>query len=764
MKKHTQRRGDADVWILLFCLWGQSASRAEVVTDGTMGEQRELSGPKYQIGAELGQQHGGNLFHSFRDFNLELRERAIFSGPTEVQNVLARVTGGRASEINGRLRSTIPKADFYFINPAGIRFGPYAALDVQGAFHASTATYLKLGEGGRFDALAPENSILNMAPPQAFGFIGGDAAPVSIRGPLIVPAGELLSVTGGEISVDDGRLYAPDGTVHIASLAGSGEVDVDPKKAGLAEFSRLGKIRISYSVSDGFQGAVDVSGSVPQGIFIRGGRFFLNNAAVNAKKFLSSGGEKSAGEPGGDILISARENIVLRNEAMISTDSFIPADAGNVNVRTETFDMRNNAGISSDTQDSGRGGTITVQASRVTMNGTSRISSETRSGGTGGNVRIRAASLDMGETATVNTAAYRSGHSAGEIVAIAADTLRMTDDATINSGTFFEGAGNGGKVSIEARRVFMTDAAWIIGSSFNRGKSGLVQINAETMDLSAEAAVAVNTFSRGNGGNLDIDVRETLSLSGKAVITSGTESSGRGGNVNLNAGRIVMTGDVNVSSATEGKNFFIRGVEMLADAAGLLESDGYFTGGGDAGQVFINADNLSLRNGAVIDSSSGTGMAGHVDIAIKNDLHLKHSTVSTAADYADGGNIRIQAGGLAELCHSAVTSSIAGGAGDGGNITLGGVPAPEYVVLNNSRIIANAHAGRGGNILIRTDNLLRSTNSRVNASSSLGIDGTVRIETPDENASQNPVILPGMLLKQKPISLESCSWTLDKLV
>ncbi|MDM8566434.1 filamentous hemagglutinin N-terminal domain-containing protein [Candidatus Halobeggiatoa sp. HSG11] len=53
------------------------------------------------------------------------------------------------SPIDGLIRSTIPNADMYFLNPYGIMFGPNAQLDVQGSFHASTADYLRLEEDGK---------------------------------------------------------------------------------------------------------------------------------------------------------------------------------------------------------------------------------------------------------------------------------------------------------------------------------------------------------------------------------------------------------------------------------------------------------------------------------------------------------------------------------------------------------------------------------------------------------------------------------------
>ena len=119
-------------------------TNAEVTLDGTLGRSGALPGPDYLIGADLGQQHGGNLFHSFQDFNLNRFESATFSGPNSINNVINRVTGGNSSNIDGLIRSTI-SANMYFLNPNGIMFGPNARLDVQGSFHASTAHYLRLG-------------------------------------------------------------------------------------------------------------------------------------------------------------------------------------------------------------------------------------------------------------------------------------------------------------------------------------------------------------------------------------------------------------------------------------------------------------------------------------------------------------------------------------------------------------------------------------------------------------------------------------------
>ncbi|HET6249348.1 MAG TPA: filamentous hemagglutinin N-terminal domain-containing protein, partial [Tepidisphaeraceae bacterium] len=93
-----------------------------VVTDGSVGARATLTGPTFNIPASLGQQKGANLFHSFSTFNLSSGETASFSGPTSVGNVIARVAGGQSS-IDGTVQCSIPGANLYLINPAGVVFG-----------------------------------------------------------------------------------------------------------------------------------------------------------------------------------------------------------------------------------------------------------------------------------------------------------------------------------------------------------------------------------------------------------------------------------------------------------------------------------------------------------------------------------------------------------------------------------------------------------------------------------------------------------------
>src|SRR5258705_5979563 len=104
-------------------------AQTAIVLDGSLNGLTDTIAPvgnDYVIGDDLGKQVGSNLFHSFSLFNLATGDIATFTDDPNagapISNVIARVTGGTPSAIDGTLRSTIPGADFFFLNPAGVIF------------------------------------------------------------------------------------------------------------------------------------------------------------------------------------------------------------------------------------------------------------------------------------------------------------------------------------------------------------------------------------------------------------------------------------------------------------------------------------------------------------------------------------------------------------------------------------------------------------------------------------------------------------------
>ena len=224
-------RGGRPVQVRVWITWlllagGVMTGDAQIILDGKFGSSGALTGPNYNITAGLGRTRGNNLFHSFSQFNLQSGDTAAFSGPANIQNILARVTGGSASSIDGTLRSDIAGANLFLINPNGVLFGPNAVVDVTGSFAASTANYLKLADGARFVAsLDADDSGLSTAPVSAFGFLGNNPGTISIQqSALAVQEGKTISLVGGDIAMDGGLVQAPGGRINLASVQSAGEV------------------------------------------------------------------------------------------------------------------------------------------------------------------------------------------------------------------------------------------------------------------------------------------------------------------------------------------------------------------------------------------------------------------------------------------------------------------------------------------------------------------------------------------------------------
>lgn len=290
-----------------------------ITLDGTIGtaEKLDLPGPNYEIKPEHGHQAGANLFHSFQKFNIHSNESATFSGPNSVQNIISRVTGGNASWIDGTLRSTIPGADMYLLNPAGMMFGANARLDLGGSFHVSTADYLRLGENDRFYAMPQGNDVLSIAAPTAFGFLDGDAGVVSVEG-----KGELTTEvwgSAGDITLETENLeLRENASVSSASkfLGKGGDAGTISIHATETETVRMtGNTSVNTS-SEGQGDAGDIT--------FTAANLNLDNGAVisSASNADQSGG--AAGEISGEVTLPGGKSVLnaLVNARMEAPETY----------------------------------------------------------------------------------------------------------------------------------------------------------------------------------------------------------------------------------------------------------------------------------------------------------------------------------------------------------------------------------------------------------------------------------------------------------
>lgn len=698
-------------WLLAGAL-ASAGTHAQIRTDGSLGQPAlTLSGPNYAITQALGRVAGNNLFHSFQTFNLAAGEAANFSTSSpNISNVISRVTGGEMSRINGTVRLSAAGGNpaFFFINPAGVTFGAGASVDVPGAFHASTANYLKFPDGKLY-ADTSNASTFSSAEPAAYGFLGTTRATVTIKdGALLKPRATYpISVVAGDIALDAGGFGAAAGDVRAVAV-GSGSADVA------------------------------LSGSLPpvDGNLLAGNGGFIASTNLGAI-------------PAGQILVRAG-NIALDAGGHLASDSR-PGEAGGagrIDVAA-TRDLSLGAGgyIQSLTGSSGDGAEIRIQAQRINIDREGYVYSAALDGSTGNAARIRLSARDdltIGHGASVSSATFATGN-AGDI-ALDARNISVAGTGYVASDTFAASTGNTGSLTLTAsERIALSEQGKVYVSTTASGGAGNIDLRAGDIALGTDTYVAsIVLAGSANAGRVDLRADRALSLSGNAGVFSISSSTGDAGVVRIEARDITLDTNSKVASTAALGSGNAGSVEVIAGASlslrngSLIDSSTHsagragsikvnahdisvdqdslissiaLAGSGDAGNIEIaSAGQLTLSNGgAILSSTFTTGAAGSIQIA-GNDISLRsggHLSTATNDDAGNGGNIRIRASGLLSVKDGFLSASTFT-AGRAGSIDI----SAAAIALDGpaSRIDAIASvgsSGQTGNIALRAADSIR---------------------------------------------------------
>jgi large exoprotein involved in heme utilization and adhesion len=314
----------------------------------------------------------------------------------------------------------------------------------------------------------------------------------------------------------------------------------------------------------------------------------------------------------------------------------------------------------------------------------------------------------------------------------------------------------------------MTGGAQIVSTTDATGKGGTIDITAaESLNISgttpdgwAPSGIFANAHSSGSAGSIGIKAK-TIKMD-NGTIQASTAGDGDAGNINIEAKTLDITGGGKMRAGTSGKGLGGSIAVSASDSLNIQngEISASTTSESAGGSIRISSDgNISLSDNAAISSkSTGTGNAGGIAVSAGGNITLNNSTINTDTTNADGGDITIKAQNLLYLYRSAITTSVQGGAGNGGNISID----PTFVVLNGSDIIANAYGGNGGNINIVSDYFLSSPDSKVEASSQLGVSGTVNITAPEVDISGSLMILPSTYLDLTSLLRDRCAAFADE--
>ncbi|MBE9129121.1 MULTISPECIES: filamentous hemagglutinin N-terminal domain-containing protein [unclassified Coleofasciculus] len=453
------------------------------------------------------------------------------------------------------------------------------------------------------------------------------------------------------------------------------------------------------------------------------------------------------------------ERLSVREGAEASTFTFGQGSGGNLTVNASDVELidispMNVGGLFSESQGIGDAGNLLINTERLIVQGGQNISTSTRNQGQGGNLTVNASeSVELsgisvdGQSASLLAAATLGTGDAGDMT-INTRRLTLRDGALVAAPTL--GQGNGGKLTVNASESvevigkspinvipssIATDTFNTLSNPTNAGNAGDLTINTRRLSVRDGGLVTVSTWGDGAGGSLVVNASESVELSGKSDtgFPSGLYSqgfgSGNAGNLQVNTEQLTVRDEARVTAATGTTTSDLSvpsGTLTFGNVAGLILPT---QATGNAGMITIAANSIRLDNKGSLIARTVSGEGGNIDLEARDFIEMRRNSLISAE--ALGGN------------------------GNGGNVTID----TQFLVAvseENSDIVADAFGGDGGNINITAQSIFglefrpqRTPNSDITASSRFGLNGDVNLNTPEVDPSSGLSQLPS-----EPIDVE----------
>jgi filamentous hemagglutinin family protein len=754
-----------------------STSITPTIGTGNLGTNISQAENVYSITGGTRPGGGPNLFHSFGNFSVGSGDIANFQNTVVngsfpvTSNILARVTGGNVSNIFGTIQTTnFGNANLFLINPVGFLFGSNATVNVGGMMAFTTADYMRLTDGGRFNANpnATPSDVLTAAPVAAFGFLGSSPGAISFEGGQLTVASEAgLSLVGGDTNLLADGFGTPSSiTAHgrpilLTSVAGPGEVTADTgiPASGLA----LGTVTLAPGTILDTTGDSSVGDGSGGAILIRGGQIVSSGATMLTSPAFGTTGE------GGAVTITASDIASLTDGSTITTSSTSPnGDAGAVSINGSQVILQDGVIFTEYIGD----GTTSGSAGAVTFTGTESVvliragiaTDFSNTDGNGGAVSMTAPNITLEDSFLLTGNTFQPqlpfitiGGSAGAVTLTGESSVSLTRSG-IDTSTVAT-TGNSGAISITAPTVAITD----VGPTFltldtgtrlsdtpTVGNAGDIYIGGTNITISNYATIQSHTESAGSfseGGNIKIVGEESVLLD-SGVLRTITTSQAKAGDIQLAANHVTITGQSTVTTDTIGPGgggtIEITGTKSIELKSGSLIStntDPVLEGNeGPAGRIELATQHLTVSDGTIVRSQGvGNGSGGTVTVqGISGPAQSVLIDGSGSGIFTDtsgtgaGGDIFVNANSVTLQNGGALSATTSGSepSATGGTIT---VNANQLILENQSFLTASTTgAGQGGTIVVTADTSisLLGNSSITSTTDAAGDGGFVQLTAP----------------------------------
>ncbi len=547
-------------------------------------------------------------------------------------------------------------------------------------------------------------------------------------------------INGGAITLSaKGSINS--GSLFSASYSGSSNTG----NGGAINLEAFDSINIvdtwNSKPGDFVSGALNSSSFSPNNMTKKGGRINLvatNGINITGDSYAYSLSFKGIAGDGGDIRLEAKNGSITTDNSSTNSDSH-SGTSGNGGAIAFTANGNIITGkMNSEAGGTGNGGNITLtsQAGSVdTTKGT--ISSQIRddSNGTGRAGAIAIKAIGNIQTALLNASAEKGDSS---------NILLTSNNGSIDTtkGDLFTDSKSGNTANVQLQALNNIRTANIIS----------------TINSSDKLARAGDTTLISQNGEVQVDGR----------ITTNTFGSSKGGNIHITAGSLLLTDGAQLSTSTFGQgnagNVFVKAIYSVSLNNGSIFSTVESGAVGNGGNVKINANSLSLKDGSQIlalvrealnNQPAGRGNAGNVNLDVTGAVKIEgirdgkypsaiFSDVSTGAT-GNPGNINITAGSLFLTDGAYLSTSLeplARDNGGGGNIN---VTANSVSLDHGAKIYARVQdnaVGNAGNIIIKTGSFSAARSSQLEVSTrGQGNSGNIEIYAGQFSMTNNAALI-----------------------
>ena len=322
------------------------------------------------------------------------------------------------------------------------------------------------------------------------------------------------------------------------------------------------------------------------------------------------------------------------------------------------------------------------------------------------------------------------------------DGIRSTSGTGISSIASYFPGGNGGNVSVNiGGPVSILNGGEVATATSGRGNGGSVSLSAESLTIDGGGGSRITGIfsraiqgSRGDAGNVQVDVRGSVNLVNGASISSDIFGSGNGGRIKVTAGDLTLDGRgleenaSTISSAAQPGSsgssgdveVDVRGALVIVEGGTILSST--FSSGA-AGRIKVSAGTLLIdgkANEVVVTGISSqaeydsTGPAGTVEVAVRDALIVIGGGEITSSTFSTGnagsvivstGSLLIDGGNSDTIFTGITSSSNFPGTGAGGSVEI--TATGTVTILGGGEINADTEtSGRAGTVKLAAGRLV----------------------------------------------------------